>query len=662
MNRKKLLSLCSSLAVFTGCFFCTYPPDILLAEAVTEGSEESLPTAEVTLTEQQTEAVEEKQPESQSERLTESRSEQQSELETLPQTEPETVKEQMTERGSELWTEKQTEPQEAESQRKETEDIPVIPLPEEEARLMEETENLEIETEEESEKEYIDEFSGGYETWESYYRSGVFWDPSWYIRSDFRFSQVDKVYAIAEGGRSSRIYVEPDSSADIVGTIGNFNIAYVLEEKDGWSYIESGIVRGFVQSERILTGEEAEQFIQLIGEKAFSLATPEMSIYENDAFTYTLTTTQEVLAPKQYALALSSGDIYEFADDGSRPVGSVSSGTCVFILEKADSGWLYVESGDVRGFMKRDMLMTGETAERVVDDQGEMSARTADQLIDPKNNRSLYYTLKSTKSAAADVSDHIAESAASYAGHLPYVYGGSSLTSGADCSGFTQSVFASFGISIPRTAQEQGASGQAVMDLSQARPGDIIYYASGPHVGIYLGEGKVAQCSGNESNTSNRPGAGVTISSVDYMPVTSIRRYVIEADQMPEYGTGIGRIDARQYTTEELELIWAIVAQEDNGSYEGALAVITSAMNRTESPAWGALGGDALSQLTANGQYCYSLDHYWQGRLGGNVPSYVKQAVYDCLNRGVRNHSYTSFRSRDTGSAMRIGGNWFFGS
>ena len=115
-----------------------------------------------------------------------------------------------------------------------------------------------------------------------------------------------------------------------------------------------------------------------------------------------------------------------------------------------------------------------------------------------------------------------------------------------------------------------------------------------------------------------------------------------------------------------MELIWAIVAQEDNGSYQGALAVISSAMNRTESGKWGYEGGNALSQLTAPGQYCYSMDNYWKSRLNGNVPDYVKQAVDDCLRRGIRNHSFTSFRSKKgktTGAnAVQIGGNWFFGA
>lgn len=131
-------------------------------------------------------------------------------------------------------------------------------------------------------------------------------------------------------------------------------------------------------------------------------------------------------------------------------------------------------------------------------------------------------------------------------------------------------------------------------------------------------------------------------------------------------GTGEGghAIDGTEYTEEQLQLIWAIVAQEDNGSHAGALAVISCAMNRVESARWQSCGSNALEQLTAPGQFCYSNDTFWHQWLGGNVPEYVKQAVSDCLEKGIRNHDYTCFRSTkgsETGAdAEQIGGNWFF--
>ena len=101
----------------------------------------------------------------------------------------------------------------------------------------------------------------------------------------------------------------------------------------------------------------------------------------------------------------------------------------------------------------------------------------------------------------------------------PYVWGGTSLTNGADCSGFTQSVFANFGISLPRTAAEQCGSGTPV-DLGSIQPGDLLFYDGGSgigHVSIYMGNGQVVHA----SNAST----GITISSYGYRTPCAARRY-----------------------------------------------------------------------------------------------------------------------------------------
>ena len=115
------------------------------------------------------------------------------------------------------------------------------------------------------------------------------------------------------------------------------------------------------------------------------------------------------------------------------------------------------------------------------------------------------------------------------------------------------------------------------------------------------------------------------------------------------------------YSESELDLLCAITAQECSSSYEGALAVITTACNRTVSSSWKSYGSDPLSQYMAPSQFCYSIDNYWQRRLNGNYPSYVKQAVLDALN-GKRNHSYLSFRAAGYHSGELIGGNVYFNS
>lgn len=98
----------------------------------------------------------------------------------------------------------------------------------------------------------------------------------------------------------------------------------------------------------------------------------------------------------------------------------------------------------------------------------------------------------------------------------PYKYGGTSLTGGADCSGFVMSVFKQFGVELPRTSREQGQAGVEVGGLENAVPGDIISYKG--HIGIYIGQNQLVHAS-NERE-------GIKISPATYKRILSIRRVI----------------------------------------------------------------------------------------------------------------------------------------
>lgn len=102
----------------------------------------------------------------------------------------------------------------------------------------------------------------------------------------------------------------------------------------------------------------------------------------------------------------------------------------------------------------------------------------------------------------------------------PYVWGGTSLTNGADCSGFVQQVYAHFGYSLPRTSSEQRSVGRAV-SYSEAQPGDIICYSG--HVAIYMGNGQIVHA----SNSAPYPQGGIKVSpNAAYQTILSVRRVV----------------------------------------------------------------------------------------------------------------------------------------
>lgn len=116
-------------------------------------------------------------------------------------------------------------------------------------------------------------------------------------------------------------------------------------------------------------------------------------------------------------------------------------------------------------------------------------------------------------SAGSAKGKEIANFACQFIGN-PYVAGGTSLTNGADCSGFTQAVFRNFGISIPRNSSAQSVGGTGVA-YSEAQPGDIICYAG--HVGLYIGGGQIVHASTQRT--------GIKITNASYRTIMSVRRY-----------------------------------------------------------------------------------------------------------------------------------------
>lgn len=117
-------------------------------------------------------------------------------------------------------------------------------------------------------------------------------------------------------------------------------------------------------------------------------------------------------------------------------------------------------------------------------------------------------------SGGSATGQQIASYACQFVGN-PYVSGGTSLTNGADCSGFTYRVYSDFGYSIPRTSYSQQSVGKAV-DYASAQPGDIVCYSG--HVGIYIGNGKIVHASTAKT--------GIKISNAQYREILSVRRIV----------------------------------------------------------------------------------------------------------------------------------------
>lgn len=131
------------------------------------------------------------------------------------------------------------------------------------------------------------------------------------------------------------------------------------------------------------------------------------------------------------------------------------------------------------------------------------------RMIQPKSEPKVSITSRENDKDISALRKEIVEYALQFKGN-PYVMGGTSLTKGTDCSGFTQSVFKSKGIKLPRTSREQAKGGKNV-SLNSLKPGDLIFYTKNGqinHVALYIGKKKVVHAS--------NPKSGIKVSKYDY--------------------------------------------------------------------------------------------------------------------------------------------------
>lgn len=330
------------------------------------------------------------------------------------------------------------------------------------------------------------------------------------------FWQSEKVYALSKRDEAC-IYEDINEAAKTVGYLEKFGVMHILQdEENGWYYVESGTVRGFIRSECIFSGEKADKYVKKQTEDYLVTAEAVMDIQDNSAFFYTMKTAYEVYTEKTYALALSAVEIYDGLpeDREVQIVGYLEQDGLCYLLEEVDDEWYYVESGSVRGFVETVDLISGSTVEDEVAMLGEAAFPLAIEAVSKEENKVYYYSYKTVEKA--DSSNSVREDMISYAEKFlgnPYVWGGTSLTQGADCSGFVQSIYAHFGYTIPRVAEDQAQCGTKIA-VTEAQPGDLIFYEKDDyiyHVVMYAGAGMVIEAQGSATgiiyNTLNEESA-----------------------------------------------------------------------------------------------------------------------------------------------------------
>lgn len=287
----------------------------------------------------------------------------------------------------------------------------------------------------------------------------------------------------------------PDTEGEIVGKLYDNSAGTFLSEQNGWYEISSGSVTGFVKAEYCVTGEDAIALAKEVGTRIAIVNTTTLFVRQEP------TTDSSVL-------------------------GMVPIEEELIVTEELD-GWVKVSIEEGEGYVSADYVKlrtdfvkaeskAEEEArlekERIERQKAQQAAREAQAAREPKENNSQSSASVSYTSDGSMGAEVVAY-ALQFVGN-PYVYGGTSLTNGTDCSGFVMSVYANFGVSLSRSSTSQRSDGYAVDGLSNAQPGDIICYSG--HVGIYIGDNQIVHAS--------TAATGIKISNADYRKVLAVRR------------------------------------------------------------------------------------------------------------------------------------------
>lgn len=323
-----------------------------------------------------------------------------------------------------------------------------------------------------------------------------------------RFFTVARRYAFAKGNIEMKEEMKEDSRS--IATLSDKGVCFLLKEEGDWYFVESGNVRGFLSKSSVVTGDEANLILKEYKadqdykdsiEEIAPVAQETVPAEENKAYFYTMGTTKQTVVDKVYTVSTASVlNVREGKGTDSRIIGQLPNGTLCYILADQDADWVYIESGDVRGFISKQYIRFGEDIDAEVKERGEDAYKKAVQKVKPEENKAFYYTHTSVKTDAptSKIREEIVEYASQFIGN-PYVWGGTDPVKGADCSGFVQTIYRTYGIELPRVAEAQAYAGEQI-PVSEAQPGDLIFYMDKTgyihHVVMYAGDGKTVEAKG----------------------------------------------------------------------------------------------------------------------------------------------------------------------
>lgn len=292
------------------------------------------------------------------------------------------------------------------------------------------------------------------------------------------------------------VYVRslPTTESEYVGKLYNKSAATILEEtEDGWYKITSGDCEGYVSKEYVVADD------------------PDLAKECSTRFAKVNTETLFVRAENTTDSAV---------------IDMVAGGDDVVVIDESmeDTGWVKVTCNAGEGYISLDYVdittefVTAESKEHELarlkkeEEERRKAQEAARAAAAAKAGKAAAGASKSYAAPAGSNGGAVVAYGAQFVGN-PYVWGGTSLTNGADCSGFVMSVYRAFGVGLPHSSAAMRGVGYGV-SVDQMVPGDIVCYSG--HVGIYAGGGRLL----NASNSRT----GITYTNVFYKPILAVRR------------------------------------------------------------------------------------------------------------------------------------------